>query len=80
MRGVPKTAATASPMTKQFGETSPVRSMISSSERATHMAPLPGTCWKTAVRLNDNNAGVYGTVVRTGHISVGDPVSLIVEA
>lgn len=34
---------------------------------------------KTVVRLNDNNAGAYGTVVRTGQISVGQPVSLIVD-
>lgn len=34
---------------------------------------------KAAVRLNQNNAGAYGTVVRTGQISVGDSVSLIVE-
>ena len=32
---------------------------------------------KAAVRLNENNAGVYGTVARTGQISVGQPVSLI---
>ncbi len=31
---------------------------------------------KTAVRLNNNNAGVYGTVVQTGMISVGQTVSL----
>jgi hypothetical protein len=31
---------------------------------------------KTVVRLNDNNAGVYATVVRTGAIHVGDRVSL----
>ena len=31
---------------------------------------------KTVVRLNQNNAGVYATVVRTGTIRVGDPVSL----
>lgn len=31
---------------------------------------------KTVVRLNQNNAGVYATVVRTGAISVGDRVSL----
>jgi uncharacterized protein len=31
---------------------------------------------KTVVRLNENNAGVYGTVVQTGTIRVGDPVSL----
>ena len=34
---------------------------------------------KTVVRLNQNNAGVYGTVVRTGAIHVGDPVSLILD-
>ncbi len=32
---------------------------------------------KTAVRLNENNAGVYGTVVQTGTILVGQPVSLV---
>ena len=31
---------------------------------------------KTAVRLNQNNAGVYGTVVQTGTIRVGQTVSL----
>lgn len=34
---------------------------------------------KAAVRLNANNAGAYGTVVRTGTISVGQPVALVVE-
>jgi hypothetical protein len=29
--------------------------------------------------LNDNNAGAYGTVARTGQISVGQSVSLITE-
>jgi len=33
---------------------------------------------KAAIRLNDNNAGAYGTVARTGEISVGQSVSLIV--
>jgi MOSC domain-containing protein len=32
---------------------------------------------KTVVRLNDNYAGVYGTVVRTGEIRVGQVVSLM---
>ena len=32
---------------------------------------------KTAVRLNQNNAGVYATVVRTGQLRVGDLVSLV---
>jgi len=31
---------------------------------------------KTAVRLNQNNAGVYGTVVQIGRIRVGQTVSL----
>lgn len=35
---------------------------------------------KTVVRLNKNNAGVYGTVVRTGTIRAGDPVSLVMDA
>jgi uncharacterized protein YcbX len=33
---------------------------------------------KAAVRLNQNNAGAYGTVARTGQLSVGQSVSLIV--
>ena len=32
---------------------------------------------KTVVRLNQNNAGMYATVVRTGKIRVGDRVSLV---
>lgn len=32
---------------------------------------------KAAVRMNDNNAGAYGTVVRTGILRVGDPVRLL---
>jgi len=35
---------------------------------------------KAAIRLNENNAGAYGTVARTGQISVGQSVSLIVDA
>jgi hypothetical protein len=35
---------------------------------------------KTVVRLNKNYAGVYGTVVRSGTIRVGDRVSLVSEA
>jgi len=34
---------------------------------------------KGAVRLNQNNAGAYGTVTRTGQISVGQSVSLITD-
>jgi uncharacterized protein YcbX len=32
---------------------------------------------KTAVRLNDNNAGVYGTVTATGELEVGQKVFLL---
>jgi uncharacterized protein len=35
---------------------------------------------KTVVRLNKNNAGVYGTVVHTGTIRIGDPVKLLLDA
>jgi hypothetical protein len=35
---------------------------------------------KTVVRLNQNNAGVYGTVVQTGAIRIGEPVSLVLDA
>jgi uncharacterized protein YcbX len=34
---------------------------------------------KAAIRLNKNNAGAYATVARTGQISVGQSVSLLVE-
>ena len=34
---------------------------------------------KSVVRLNQNNAGAYATVTRTGQISVGQSVSLISE-
>jgi MOSC domain-containing protein len=34
---------------------------------------------KTVVRLNQNNAGVYATVVRSGTIRVGDRVTLVPE-
>jgi uncharacterized protein len=35
---------------------------------------------KTVVGLNENNAGVYGTVVQTGMIRVGDAVRLVMDA
>ncbi len=34
---------------------------------------------KTIVRMNKNTAGVYGTVVQTGTIRVGEPVSLVLD-
>jgi uncharacterized protein YcbX len=38
-----------------------------------------GRMLKSVVRLNANNAGVYGTVVQTGIIHVGQTVSLVTE-
>lgn len=34
---------------------------------------------KAAVRLNNNYAGAYGTVARTGQIKIGQPVNMFVE-
>lgn len=34
---------------------------------------------KTVARLNQNNAGVYATVVRTGQLRAGDPVRLVAD-
>ncbi|HEY6243553.1 MAG TPA: MOSC domain-containing protein [Pyrinomonadaceae bacterium] len=34
---------------------------------------------KSVIRLNDNYAGAYGTVTRTGQLSVGQSVSLITD-
>jgi hypothetical protein len=31
---------------------------------------------KTVIRINDNYAGVYGAVIRTGQVHVGQVVSL----
>ncbi|MEO8580553.1 MAG: MOSC domain-containing protein, partial [Gemmatimonadales bacterium] len=31
---------------------------------------------KSVVRINQNNAGIYGTVIRTGRLSIGQTVSL----
>jgi hypothetical protein len=39
-----------------------------------------GRVLKCVVRLNANNAGVYGTVVQTGTIHVGQTVSLLMES
>ena len=34
---------------------------------------------KAAVRLNENNAGIYGSVARTGQITVGQPVRFMAD-
>ncbi|GAB4129216.1 MAG: hypothetical protein Fur005_39090 [Roseiflexaceae bacterium] len=42
-------------------------------------AKQDATVMKAVVRLNQNNAGVYGTVVREGAIAVGQRVSLLIN-
>jgi uncharacterized protein YcbX len=73
--------------TLAFGESEPrpavrvilrdVRCMMINLDPDT--ATQDGRVLKTVVRLNKNNAGVYGTVVQTGTIRVGEPVRLILE-
>lgn len=66
-----------------FGDAGP-RAVVSVTLRDLRCVMVnldPDTCKKdarimrTVVRLNENNAGVYATVVRTGMIRVGDRVS-----
>ena len=65
------------------GEPTPAVSVITRDVRCVMINLDPDTgkqdarVLKAAVRLNENNAGVYGTVVRTGSIRVGQTVSLI---
>ena len=65
-------------------ETGPIVSLTVRDPRCVMLNIDPDTAqqdariMKAAVRLNDNNAGAYGTVVRTGQISVGDSVSLMI--
>ena len=67
-------------------EVGPVLSMTMRDVRCVMINLDPDTAkqdprvMKAAVCLNNNNAGAYGTVVRTGRISVGQSVSLIREA
>jgi uncharacterized protein YcbX len=66
-------------------ETAPVVSLTMRDLRCVMINLDPDTAeadariMKAAVRLNQNNAGAYGTVARSGQISVGQPVSLISE-
>jgi uncharacterized protein YcbX len=65
------------------GESAPAVSVTARDVRCVMMNIDPDTAEKDArvmkavVRLNGNNAGVYGTVVRTGAIHVGQTVSLV---
>lgn len=54
-----------------------VRCMMISLDPDT--AKQEGQVLKTVVRLNANNAGVYGTVVQTGTIHVGQAVNLVLQ-
>jgi len=64
------------------GDPRPAVSVVMQDERCVMVnldpdtAKLDGRIEKTIVRLNNNNAGVYATVVRTGILHVGDPVDL----
>src|SRR6185295_3779036 len=63
------------------GDAGPAMSVTLRDERCVMVNLDPETAkqdarvMKTVVRLNGNYAGVYGTVVRTGNIRVGDRVS-----
>ncbi len=48
-------------------------SMVSLDPDSAHAAP---EVLKAVVRANQNNAGVYGTVTRTGRLAVGQPILL----
>ena len=67
-----------------FGEKGPAVRVTMRDARCSMLNLDPDTAeqeprvLKTVMRLNQNNAGVYGTVVRTGTIRIGEPVSLAV--
>ena len=66
-------------------ETGPIVSVTSRDLRCMMINLDPDTgeqdpnLMRAAVKLNENHAGVYGTVVRAGEIRVGQPVSLLAE-
>jgi hypothetical protein len=66
-----------------FGENGPAVRVTMRDARCAMLNLDPNTAeqdsrvLKTVVRLNQNNAGVYGTVVQTGRISVGNKVRLV---
>jgi uncharacterized protein len=68
-----------------FGNDGPIVSITMRDLRCVMINLDPDTAkqdprvMKAAVRLNENNAGAYGTVARTGQISVGQSVSLLLE-
>ena len=68
-----------------FGENGPAVRVTMRDARCSMLNLDPNTAepdarmLKTVVRLNQNNAGVYGTVLRTGKIRVGEKVSLVLD-
>ncbi|HEU4795989.1 MAG TPA: MOSC domain-containing protein [Pyrinomonadaceae bacterium] len=70
-----------------FGEieTGPMISLTTRDPRCVMINLDPDTAeqdprvMKAAVRMNENNAGAYATVTRPGQITVGQPVSLLVD-
>ena len=68
-----------------FGESEAMVSLTMRDPRCVMINLHPDTAqsdpriMKAAVRLNENNAGAYGTVARIGQIRVGQSVSLISE-
>ena len=68
-----------------FGDDGPVVSVTMRDERCVMLNFHPETAesdprvMKTVLRLNENCAGVYGTVIRTGQLRVGQPVSLLTD-
>jgi len=70
----------------QFGESGPAVSVTARDVRCMMINLDPDTAkqedgrvLKSVVRMNANNAGVYGTVVNTGTIHVGQNVSLVLS-
>jgi uncharacterized protein YcbX len=67
------------------GDARPAVSVTMRDERCVMLNLDPETAerdarvFKTVMRLNEGNAGVYATVVRSGSIRVGDRVSLVPE-
>ena len=68
--------------TLSFGDPSPTIAVTLRDERCGMLNLDPDTArpapemFKAVVRVNQNTAGVYGTVTRTGRLSIGQPVFL----
>jgi len=68
--------------TLSFGDGSPTIAVTLRDERCGMLNLDPDTArpapemFKAVVRVNQNTAGVYGTVTRTGRLAIGQPVFL----